>query len=230
MGSFQTKVKSYPNAKVVERLKYNVRFLQAEVNEIMCMREHESQAYAQEMIIFALKEAEWKKERRKLREEVKKLRKKLEDKGGGEEEKSKGVENHDMLSSVKGEKEWHHLGSSYLLEQIRDEQARRDVAIEKWKQLYFAIKIELDDLIQRTNQGEGLCWKIEQMELLEELHRELKEKEQTIALLKERISLMEQQELKREREVDILRQSLKIMSYKMKATSISKNLSKSLHL
>ncbi|XP_016476070.1 uncharacterized protein LOC107797676 [Nicotiana tabacum] len=231
MGSFQTKDKSYPNAKVVERLKYNVRFLQAEVNEIMCTREHESQAYAQEMIIFALKEAEWKRERKKLREEVKKLRKKLEDKEEGEEEeKSKGVENHDMLSSVQGDKEWHHLGTSYLMEQIRDEQARRDMAIEKWKQLYFAIKIELDDLIQRTNQGGGLCWKIEQMELIEELHKELKEKEETIELLKQRISLMEQQELKREREVDILRQSLKIMSYKMKATSISKNLSKSLHL
>lgn len=145
MGSFQTKDKSHPNAKVVE----------FEVNEIMCMREHEIQAYAQEMIIFALKEAEWKKEKKKLREEVKKLRKKLEDieQEEAEEEKSKGVENHDMLSNEKGDKEWHHLGTSYLMEQIRDEQARRDMAIEKWKQLYFAIKIELDDLIQRTNQG-----------------------------------------------------------------------------
>lgn len=145
MGSFQTKDKSHPNAKMVEGLKYKVRFLQGEINEIMCMREHESQVNAQEMIIFALKEAEWKKERKKLREEVKKLRKKLEEKE--EEEKCKGIiENHE-------DKEWHQFTTSYLLEQIRNEEARRDEAIEKWKQLYFAIKIELDNLIHRTNQG-----------------------------------------------------------------------------
>ncbi|KAG5588312.1 hypothetical protein H5410_048746 [Solanum commersonii] len=212
MGSFQTKDKSQPKDKVVEVLKYNVRFLQGEVNEIMCMREHESQVNAQEMIIFALKEGEWKKEKKKLKEEVKKLKKKLEEK---EEEKKR---------------KWHQLATSYLLEQIRNEEARRDEAIEKWKQLYFAIKIELDELICRTNQGRGLCWKIEQMELLEEMHRELKEKEEKIALLKEEIASKEQQELKREREVDILRQSLKIMSYNMKATNFSKNLSKSLHM
>ncbi|KAJ8530688.1 hypothetical protein K7X08_023569 [Anisodus acutangulus] len=229
MGSFQTKDKGYPKAKVVEGLKYNVRYLQAEVNEIMCMREHQSQVNAQEMIIFALKEAEWKKERKKLREEVKKLRKKLEEKEEEEEEKFKGVENHEMFS-VKKDKEWHQLATSYLLEKIRNEEARRDEAIEKWKQLYFAIKIELDDLIHRTNQGGGLCWKKEQMELLEKLHMELKEKEEIIALLKEQIASKEQQELKREREIDILRQSLKIMSYNMKATSFSKNLSKSLHM
>lgn len=68
------------------------------------------------------------------------------------------------------------------------------------------------------------------MELLEEMHKELKEKEEKIALLKEEIASKEQQELKREREVDILRQSLKIMSYNMKATNFSKNLSKSLHM
>ncbi|XP_060181202.1 uncharacterized protein LOC132610810 [Lycium barbarum] len=226
MGSFQTKDKSYPKDKVVEGLKHNVRFLQAEVNEIMCMREYESQVNAQEMIIFALKEAEWKKERKKLKEEVKKLKKKLEQK---EEEKFKGVENDEMFS-VKGDKWRHQLATSYLLEQIRNEEAIRDEAIEKWKQLYFAIKMELDDLIHRTNQGGGLCWKTEQMELLEKLHMELKEKEEKIALLKEEIASKEQQELKREREIDIMRQSLKIMSYNMKVASFSKNLSKSLHL
>ncbi|XP_004247939.1 uncharacterized protein [Solanum lycopersicum] len=224
MGSFQTKDKSQPKDKVVEVLKYNVRFLQGEVNEIMCMREYESQVNAQEMIIFALKEAEWKKEKKKLKEEVKKLKKNLEEKD--EEDKCKAIEN----LCVKEDKEWHELATSYLLEQIRNEEARRDEAIEKWKQLYFAIKIELDELIHRTNQGRGLCWKIEQMELLEEMHKELKEKEEKIALLKEEIASKEQQELKREREVDILRQSLKIMSYNMKATNFSKNLSKSLHM
>lgn len=54
------------------------------------------------------------------------------------------------------------------------------------------------------------------MELLEELHRELKVKEEIIANLKEKIASMEKQEVKREREIDILRQSLKIMSYNKK--------------
>ncbi|KAF3652098.1 putative late embryogenesis abundant protein 2-like [Capsicum annuum] len=224
MGSFQTKEKRYPKAKVVEGLKYNVRYLQAEVNEIMCMREHESQVNAQEMIIFALKEAEWKKERKKLREEVKKLRRKLEAKEEEEEE-----EEEKKKCNVKEDKEWHQLATSYLFEQIRHEEVRRDEAIDKWKQLYFAIKIELDDLIHRTNQG-GLYWEIEQVKLLEELHRELQDKEEKIALLKEEIASKEQEELKREREIDILRQSLKIMSYNMKATNFSKNLSKSLHM
>ncbi|CAN4120589.1 unnamed protein product [Withania somnifera] len=143
----------------------------------MCMREHESQVNAEEMIIFALKEAEWKKERKKLREEVKKLKKKLEEKQ--EEEKCKGIENNEIYS-MKEDKEWHQLATSYLMEQIRNEEARRDEAIERWKQLYFAIKIELDDLIHRTNQGGGLCWKTEQVKLLEELHIELKEKEEKL--------------------------------------------------
>ncbi|XP_019258010.1 PREDICTED: uncharacterized protein LOC109236265 isoform X2 [Nicotiana attenuata] len=199
MGSLQTKDKSNPNAKIIEGLKYKVRLLQTEVSEIMGIREYEPQPYQQEMIIFALKEAEWKQEKKKLKEEVNKLKKKLEEK---EEEKFKGVENH-------------------------EEQVRRDETIEKWKQLYFAIKIELDELIQRTNQGERLYCRTEEVELLEELHGELKAKEEAIAYLKERIASMEKQEVKREREVDILRQSLKIMSYNRKGTILTKGHNKS---
>lgn len=102
------------------------------------MRENESQLYEQEMMVFAFKEAEWKKERKKLREEVKRLRKKLD-----EREDQKG-QNH--VEDDNGET----VGDSYLMQQIREEQARRDEAIEKWKQLYFAIKVELDHLILRT--------------------------------------------------------------------------------
>ncbi|XP_009781757.1 uncharacterized protein LOC107807644 [Nicotiana tabacum] len=209
MGSLQTKDKSNPNAKIIEGLKYKVRLLQTEVSEIMGIREYESQTYQQEMIIFALKEAEWKQEKKKLKEEVNKLKKKLEEK---EEEKFKGVENHE-----KGDKECY----------IREEQVRRDETIEKWKQLYFAIKIELDELIQRTNQGERLYCRTEEVELIEELHGELKAKEEIITYLKERIDSMEKQEVKREREVDILRQSLKIMSYNKKGTILTKVVSKS---
>ncbi|KAJ8539704.1 hypothetical protein K7X08_013956 [Anisodus acutangulus] len=211
MGSLQTKDdKSNLNAKIIEGLKYKVRLLQDEVNEIMCIRENECQVYQQEMIIFALKEAEWKQEKKKLKEEVNNLKKKLE------EDKFRGVENQEMVSGKCDNKECHMLVRNSLLEQIMVEAIRRDEAIEKWKNLYFVIKNELDELIQRTNQGERLCWRREEVELLEDLHMELKAKVEAIAYLKEKIASMEKQELKRDREIDILRQSLKIMSYNKK--------------
>ncbi|CAN4095674.1 unnamed protein product [Withania somnifera] len=128
-----------------------------------------------------------------------------------------------VISERCGDKEFDHmLMRNSLLEQIREEEVRRDEAIEKWKNLYFVIKNELDELIQRTNQGERLCWRTEEVELLEELHMELKAKEEVIAELKEKIASMEKQEVKWEREIDILRQSLKIMSYNKKVSSLSK--------
>ncbi|KAK4354878.1 hypothetical protein RND71_027072 [Anisodus tanguticus] len=215
MGSLQTKDdKSNLNAKIIEGLKYKVRLLQDEVNEIMCIRENECQVYQQEMIIFALKEAEWKQEKKKLKEEVNNLKKKLED--YKEEDKFRGVENQEMVSGKCDNKECHMLVRNSLLEQIMVEAIRRDEAIEKWKNLYFVIKNELDELIQRTNQGERLCWRTEEVELLEDLHMELKAKVEAVAYLKEKIASMEKQELKRDREIDILRQSLKIMSYNKK--------------
>ncbi|MCD9639195.1 hypothetical protein HAX54_023573 [Datura stramonium] len=216
MGSLQTKDhKSNPNAKIIEGLKYKVRLLQEEVSEIMCIRENESQVYNQEMIIFALKEEEWNQEKKKLKEEVNDLKKKLED-----HNEFRGiVENQEMASDEKcgDDKEFHMLVRNSLLEQIREEEIRRDEAIEKWKNLYFVIKNELDELIQSTNQGGRLCWRTEEVELLEDLHMELKAKEEVIAHLKEKIASMEKQEVKREREIDILRQSLKIMSYNKKS-------------
>lgn len=149
MGSLQTKNhKSNPNAKIIEELKYKVRLLQDEVSEIMCIRENESQIYNQEMIIFALKEEEWKQEKKKLVEELNDLKKKLED------EAKFGVKNQEMVNEKCDNKEFFHmLMRNSLLEQIREEEVRRDEAIEKWKSLYFVIKNELDQLIQRTNQG-----------------------------------------------------------------------------
>ncbi|XP_019165795.1 PREDICTED: ninein [Ipomoea nil] len=202
MGGVQTKEKRFPNDnKVVEGLKYKVRVLQREVSEIMCMRENESQLYEQEMMVFAFKEAEWKKERTKLREEVKKLRKRVDER---EDQNVEDDNNNNGETTV---------GDSYLMQQIREEQARRDEAIEKWKQLYFAIKVELDHLILRTNSGEGLCWKEEGGGVEEKLRA----KEECIEVLEAKIALLEQQELRREREVDILKQSLKIMFHKKKA-------------
>ena len=45
------------------------------------------------------------------------------------------------------------MGTKLLVEQMKEERARRDEAVEKWKQLYLAIKTELDELIQRTYDG-----------------------------------------------------------------------------
>nr|XP_027118945.1 uncharacterized protein LOC113736256 [Coffea arabica] len=210
MGGYQTKDRTMPSRKAVEGLQYRVKLLQGEVSEIICLRDAEIEAYDREMMVFAFKEAEWKKERKKLREEVKKLRKQLECR----EERFKGMENEFVVD--KSGNKWHFLGPSFLFEEIREEQARRDDAVEKWKQLYFAIKVELDDLIQRTNQGEGLFWRAEAEDMLEEQQRELMAKEKAIELLQAQLATMKQEESKWEREVDILRQSLRIVCHNKK--------------
>uniref|UniRef100_A0A5B7BHP3 Uncharacterized protein n=1 Tax=Davidia involucrata TaxID=16924 RepID=A0A5B7BHP3_DAVIN len=207
MGSIQSKKKRNPRERDVKGLRKKIRLLQEEINEMMCMRESESQAYKRGMMGYAFKEHEWKRERKKLREEVKRLRKKLEER----EERIRGME--DEMVGEKSEKEWQLLGTTYLVEHIREERAQRDEAVEKWKRLYLAIKIELDDLIERTHQGERLYWRAEEEDLIDELHKEMKAKEETIELLEGRLASMEQEGSKREREVDILRQSLRIMSH-----------------
>ncbi|XP_051129802.1 uncharacterized protein LOC127250516 [Andrographis paniculata] len=128
-----TKDKKSKNGEraIVERLKTEVRLLQHEIDEIMCIREAESQLYKRELMAFALKQAEWKRHRKRLKEEVRKLR--------------KAVQDREKLGTTSTRKK------CCLKED--EEMARRDETVEKWKQLYFAIKIELDDLIQRTCQG-----------------------------------------------------------------------------
>lgn len=133
MGISQTKEKggggSGASEKVVEGLKEKVRQLQGERKEIMCMREREREVYEGELMVFAFKQSEWKRERKRLKEEAKKLKNLLEQN-----------HNHEVHSSIS--------------DQIKAaDQIRRDETLEKWKQLYFAIKVELDDLIQRTRQG-----------------------------------------------------------------------------
>lgn len=51
------------------------------------------------------------------------------------------------------EKECELMGTKLQVQQMKEERARRDEAMEKWKQLYLAIKTELDELIQRTYDG-----------------------------------------------------------------------------
>ncbi|GMN32512.1 hypothetical protein TIFTF001_048182 [Ficus carica] len=109
-------------------------------------------------------------------------------------------------------KELAFLGANYfLVDQMREERERRDETVEKWKQLYLAIKMELDDLIQRTHEG-GLYWRAEEEDMAEELKREVQVKEETIKELKSRLASMEQELRNKDREVDILRQSLRIMT------------------
>ncbi|KAG6664592.1 golgin subfamily A member 6-like protein 22 [Carya illinoinensis] len=206
MGVNASKNKSNLCDRNVTGLMENIRFLQKAMREMTSEREKQSKAYERDMMVFAFKEAEWEQERKRLREEVMSLRKIVE-------EKEDRIKEMGEKSEKKG---WELLmGSGFLVEQMRKERARRDEAVEKWKQLYLAIKMELDDLIQRTHHGEvQYYWKAEEEEMIQELQRELHAKEETIRGLKARMSSMEHEEYKKEREIDILRQSLRIMSSK----------------
>lgn len=64
-------------------------------------------------------------------------------------------------------------------------------------------------------------------EILEEVKKELISKEEKIKFLEAKIGSMENQELKRQREMDILRQSLRIMSHKKRSTKFGQ---RSIHL
>lgn len=65
-----------------------------------------------------------------------------------------------------------------------------------------------------------MYWRAEEEDIiLEELQQELRAKEETIENLQTRLASMEQEKSKREREIDILRQSLKIMSHKKKPST-----------
>ncbi|XP_068333887.1 uncharacterized protein [Pyrus communis] len=237
MGGFASKKRGNLSERNVGGLRDKVRSIQEEMSGMVCERKKESAAYERDMMVFAFKEAEWKQEKKKMREEVKMLRKVVEEK----EERIRGMEDCGGVVVMGGgnvnksgdggggensSKEWEVLlGSVFLAEQMREERARRDETVEKWKQLYLAIKVELDDLIQRTHCGNGLYWKAEEEDIVEELKRELKAKEEMIASLKSKIASMEHEHFKKEREIDILRQSLRIISCK-KTMHAPKNVSR----
>ena len=225
-----------------------MKLLQREINAILKQREEESEVYERELLVFAYREAEWKKESKKLREEVKRLRRSLEDR----EERIKQMEekvgmvgnneNFQMCCDSVDISSSTAATSLLLVEHLRVERARRDEAVEKWKMLYLAIKHELDDLIKRTHEG-TLYWRVEEEDFMEDVQREMKAKDETIQVLKAQIASMEDEEYKRKREIDILRQSLRIMTNSNRATSsphvksfpkpsicFSKGLSQSLHL
>ncbi|XP_073286976.1 uncharacterized protein [Primulina huaijiensis] len=209
MGSSHTKEKCNPSEKVVESLKNKVRLLQGDVNEMMRIRDSEYQSYERESIFFELKKAEWKRERRRLKAELKRLRMACEEK---EEMRSKCM----GRKCDEHENEW-KMG--------------RDETVEKWKQLYLVVKIELDDLIQRTHTDTGrMDWKTEETDTLTELKKELRSKEEKIDILQAKLMSVEDQESRREREMEILRQSLRIMSHKKRATTSARGQSRNLDI
>ena len=151
MDCFVGKKKSDQCEKGLRGLTEKVRLFQEEMKAMMHEREKEARAYEIDMMVFAFKEAEWKQERKKLKEELKRLRKAVEEK----DERIRVME--DRSEGEKSEKNGEFLGTpSFLVEQMREERVLRDEAVDKWKKLYLAIKAELDDLIQRTHRGASL--------------------------------------------------------------------------
>ncbi|TKY53649.1 trichohyalin protein [Spatholobus suberectus] len=222
MGGSVSKSERRCSEKYVMNLKEKVRLLQEEIKEMMYEREKETRSYERDIMVFTFKEADWKQEGKRLREEVKQLRKVVEEKDEKIREMEVG------LMEKNSEKEWELMGTKLLVEQMKEERARRDEAVEKWKQLYLAIKTELDELIQRTYDGDGLYWKAEENDIqMENLRRENQEKEETIKTLKTQLLSMEKEKYKKEREFDLLRQSLRIMNGKKNSIQMKEKLLKS---
>ncbi|WCJ24162.1 hypothetical protein M5689_006143 [Euphorbia peplus] len=205
-GNIKNKSKNKSKNKQCEKqlrgLHGKVRILEEEIKEMMCVRDKESRNYERDEMVFAFKEAEWKQEKKKLKDEVRRLRKMLEDNS------KMGEKNWSITSSVNS------VASSMVVEQMKEERLWRDEAVEKWKKLYLAIKTELDDLLERTHPGDGLYSKAEEEEIIEQLKMEVKCKDKTMEELKAKLAAVEKEEYKRAREVDILRQSLRIMTSK----------------
>ncbi|KAG6478764.1 hypothetical protein ZIOFF_062208 [Zingiber officinale] len=142
----------------------------------------------------AAREEAWEAERRERDDEAARLRRRLQ-----EAEEKKATES----GGEEGEKE-------------KAAAARPEEVAGKWKQLYVAIKTELDELIQRTPQGERFYFGSEQG-MIGRLRKELKTKEDTMETLKSHVKTMEQEASKRDREIDILKQSLRILSNNKKS-------------
>lgn len=204
MGACSSKEGSEICDDDVRGLKEKVRLLREEVRGVMSEMDKVTKAHEKDKMVFAFKEAGWKSEKKRLKEEVKMLRKRVN-------ERITEIEERNFGDKTATERKMEGT-PNIIFGQIQQERAHRDEAIEKWKQLYHAIKIELDDLIQRTHNGDGLYWGA--TERTDALRTELQAKEETIKALKERLVSMEQEKYKRNRDIDILRQSLRIMTSK----------------
>lgn len=157
MGGVLGKRRAHPYKKSDDP-KQRIRLLEDELLELRCKREKENGMHEHEARLFMGKEAKWKRERKRWREEVKRLKSRLEENNDVIEtlEERRG----DQAYTVMDDKaQWQLLGATVLVEQMREEQALREEAVEKWKGLYLAIKAELDDLILRTHHGKMLFLK-----------------------------------------------------------------------
>lgn len=125
-------------------LRAKIHALEEEIREVRRRGDEESRAHRQREAAVVAKEGEWKRERRRHKEEAGALRRKLEEE---EEGRRRALEEVAAAAAGGGG------GACRLVEQMRAEQAQREQAVEKWKQLYLAIKAELDALILRTKQG-----------------------------------------------------------------------------
>ncbi|KAL7597297.1 hypothetical protein Lser_V15G29647 [Lactuca serriola] len=220
MGGVQTKGGHHANNGCEVRiLREKTKLLQQKLEEVISLRGTENEVYEQEMMVHALKESEWKQERKWLQREVKRLKKVMEEK----EEKHRRRET-SMMEKKSEKMALQELQTDMVLEQMKEERERRDEAVEKWKRLYLAIKIELDNLINTTHQGKTTSWREDDDYVIHELQKELRAKEETIELLQAHIASIEQEESRRERELDILRQSLRIMNHRKKPKHISKEI------
>ncbi|CAL9160915.1 unnamed protein product [Musa hybrid cultivar] len=148
MGCVASKCSHTNHRKKTNELRAKVVALEEEMKEMRRVREQEARAFTskeaeweQEARAFTSKEAEWEQERRQHREEAAELRKRVMEE---EETAARGS---------RGAKEWLRLGTDCLVEHLKEERARREEAVEKSKQLYLAIKTDLDDLIRRTRRG-----------------------------------------------------------------------------
>ncbi|CAN1144763.1 hypothetical protein LINPERHAP2_LOCUS14286 [Linum perenne] len=157
-----SKGKKITSTSSVRGMEERVRILEEEIEAIMYKREKESRAYERDVMVCAFKEAEWKQEKKKLKEEVKKLRKVVEEKEERIRRLECGILQQDK-SDMEGDNNWLLSGTAttFLLHQMREERALRDEAVDKWKKLYLAIKSELDDLIQNTHPGrQAFPWSV----------------------------------------------------------------------
>lgn len=69
-------------------------------------------------------------------------------------------------------------------------------------------------LILFCSAEEEMNWRLGEANLINELYRELQTKEDTIEVLRDQLASKEQEKLRTEREADILKQSLRIMSHR----------------
>ncbi|WOK92933.1 golgin subfamily A member 6-like protein 22 [Canna indica] len=192
-----------------EELRAKILALEEEIKELKRAREHEDEAQAFKQ---HLEEEEEEKRRKKVNDVIAMNNDRR--RWTEEEERLRWLAAEAAIGSefnMQLQHEWCNWSSDDLVEQMMEEQAQRHEAVEKWKQLYLAIKAELDQLIHKTQRAGGrIDWKAEEL-MIEWHEKELKAQEEMMETLKSRIAVMEKEEAKRDREIDILRQSLRIL-------------------